>query len=191
MAIICDGVGGLDKGEVASGFVTGNIKHYFDKLDRTKKINFSILKKTVSRIIYTCHEALPDCATTICLLIIYGRKGFIVSCGDSRAYIGHKKLSQITFDDLDSSGRLTSTIGFGQYKKPKFKNFNLYFNDTLLICSDGFYRKNEVSIISNPFSSCFDDFSLKKQLENMYATAVNKGEKDNASAIVICLRKGE
>jgi len=191
MAIICDGVGGLDDGEFASGFVTNNIKHYFDRLDRSRKIRLSILKKNITRIIYTCHEALSGCATTICMLIIYGKRGFIISCGDSRAYIGRRRLSPATNDDLDSFGRLTSSIGFGQFQRPKSKNFNLYFNDTVLICSDGFYRKNEYLIASNPFASCIDDSSIKIQLENMYAAAVNNGESDNASAIVVCLRKGK
>ena len=190
LAAVCDGVGGLKDGEYASRFVISNVKSCFESLDRTRSISLSSLAKALSRVIYSCHKELNLCATTLCAAIIYRKHCHILYCGDSRIYLGNRRLHLITKDDVDSSGRLTNHIGYGQIPVVKKRRYRLTNGSTLLLCSDGFYKRNTYALSGNYFSRCKDESSIREKLIELYNNAVLKGEQDNCSAIVIkALRK--
>ena len=192
LAAICDGVGGMPDGESASTILINQLKNTFYSLDRRHSPSFRYLSHLFNQCIYSCHETISSGATTLCLALIYGNHSLIMSYGDSRCYIGTNKLSLVTKDHTDANGHLTQAIGSGQFNKPFKKIVSLSSGSKLLICSDGFYRHNHLFIThKNQFKECSTEEIIKNKLDNMYFNAVNHGEKDNCSAILICLCKGE
>ena len=188
---ICDGVGGLDNGEVASGFVIRNLKEHFETMDLSESFHLRSMTQSILNVLNACHEELAGCATTVCAVIIFGRRCSLISCGDSRVYKGNRRLKQITFDDTDDLGRLTSCIGHIYPPRISCRSFTISFSDTLLICSDGFYRRNERLISLNPLHHCDNERSLRNELKHMYRCAVAMGERDNCTAIAIRLKREE
>ena len=190
LAAICDGVGGMPDGESASTHLINNLKNTFNTLDRSHPPSIKRLSHIFNQCIYATHNEITSGATTLCMAVIYNNRCFIMSYGDSRCYIGTNKLSLITKDHSDSSGHLTQAIGTGQFYKPFKKVINLHSGMNILICSDGFYRQNHLFIShKNQFKSCTTEKDWKEMLDNMYCYAVNNGEKDNCSAIILSIRK--
>lgn len=189
LAAICDGVGGLIDGHKASGIVISNLKKLFFSIPHQHPQSFNSIANQISRCIYSSHSQIASGATTICLVLIFKNQGIVMSCGDTRAYSGHKRLKQITKDHCDSKGRLLQALGDNSFSSIYRKRFRLRKNQSVLICSDGFYRKNhKVIIASDSFFRCKNEEMLKETLEKLHCGAVNNGECDNSSAILI---KGE
>lgn len=186
LAAVCDGVGSRPGSQKASGIIIANLKNTFFALSHHPPMSFNRMINSLSRCIYSSHTEISMGATTLCLVFIYGNKGIIMSCGDSRAYLGKKTLQQLTPDHKDHKGRLLQAIGDTSFSHLYKKRFSFKTSMSILICSDGFYRRNHKEIIaSNSFFSCSNEEMLRNTLEKFNCTAVNKGENDNSSAILI------
>ena len=109
-AIICDGMGGLAKGELASKEVInaycGWFEHDFVKLVRTGTFNTAILKEQWDRIAVTENEKLKAygesrgimIGTTLSAILMYEDRYYIIHVGDSRVYELTDKMEQLTQD---------------------------------------------------------------------------------------------
>ena len=123
-AIICDGMGGLAKGELASKEVInaycGWFEHDFVKLVRTGTFNTAILKEQWDRIAVTENEKLKAygesrgimIGTTLSAILMYEDRYYIIHVGDSRVYELTDKMEQLTQDQTlvareIAAGRLT------------------------------------------------------------------------------------
>lgn len=123
-AIICDGMGGLAKGELASKAVInaycGWFEHDFVKLVRTGTFNTAILKEQWDRIAVTENEKLKAygesrgimIGTTLSAILMYEDRYYIIHVGDSRVYELTDKMEQLTQDQTlvareIAAGRLT------------------------------------------------------------------------------------
>ena len=123
-AIICDGMGGLAKGELESKEVInaycGWFEHDFVKLVRTGTFNTAILKKQWDRIAVTENEKLKAygesrgimIGTTLSAILMYEDRYYIIHVGDSRVYELTDKMEQLTQDQTlvareIAAGRLT------------------------------------------------------------------------------------
>lgn len=104
--LVCDGVGGADKGEVASAIVCRSISHYFSQnrilVSDEQVINNAVayaeaeLKRHI--------EANPDTtsmATTLTLLHLHDQGASVAHIGDSRIY--HIRNGQICWGSQDHS----------------------------------------------------------------------------------------
>lgn len=186
LAVLCDGVGGLNNGEFASSFVVSSIKSHFESLQSKQSVSLCSLRHSLSRTLYYCHSNLNGCATTVSLAVIYNNHALLMSCGDSRIYAGSTTLTSIFRDQSDSRGRLTHAIGSVSTPLINSRIRHLRPGVRILLCSDGFYKKNNSEITSRHWSSSLKTESQwKDALESMYCNAVNMGEKDNCSAIII------
>lgn len=188
MAVVCDGIGSLDDGELASSFVVSSLKNEFDKAGKRGNITLGKLKHILSRELYNCHESLKsrNTGTTVSLVIIYKNRMMYLWIGDSRIYMGKKKMKQITKDMVDDKGRLTAAIGVGTYKRIHWKSKHLGRKAKILLCSDGFYKRNHKQICSNDFGrNGMGEQEMHELLERINADGVVKGERDNASAVII------
>ena len=194
IACIADGIGSLDHSEIASSMVTYAVKDAFEEIIRSKPdVTLKQIQKRIYRVLYTCHKDIRAksmrlnirMGTTCSVVCLVGNRGFFISIGDSRVYImrRHAKSSRLVSRDDTRRGALNTCIGLGRYKRIRGKRFCLLRGDSVLICTDGFYKRQERDILSrNAYESEGqpDDW-LKSQTEKV----IKRGEKDNISAIVI------
>lgn len=109
-AIVCDGVGGMSEGELASGLVVCAFLEWF-QVHMTELLMNSISQEELfhqwTSTVYTTNHILLKYAkehnlnigTTATLLLISHNRIFAMNIGDTRLYqIYNKKLSQITKD---------------------------------------------------------------------------------------------
>lgn len=168
LAAVCDGMGGLAKGEVASAAAIRALSEWFKqelpKLLRSgitensfRQSLTSLLEQTNKRLgSYGKHTGIHLGTTVVALLIVADRY-YIVNVGDSRAYSITNTMLQITKDqtlvqqEMDA-GRMTAEeayrdprrsvllqcIGASEEIKPDFYFGFIQPNENFLLCCDGF-----------------------------------------------------
>lgn len=124
MVVVCDGMGGLKKGEVASAAGITAFGKWFDRnLSQLPSIcgtDFSLVRKQWEALIELLHQDLLQYAsenqvqigTTLTAMLAYGDRYLTVNVGDSRIYERKKALRQLTQDQSlvareVASGRIT------------------------------------------------------------------------------------
>ena len=168
LLVVCDGMGGMNAGEVASDIAVKTIKEWFttDKLTDTavanpcKYIASAIVAADAA--IKAHSKANPDTdgmGSTIVMAWLLGQKVYVGWCGDSRCYrfnpqLGLERLSHdhSYVQELVDAGKLTDDLAFDHPNnniitrslgdprgaaQPDTKEFDLYNNDIILLCSDG------------------------------------------------------
>lgn len=89
--IVCDGVGGSEKGEVASRFVVEALLSAFSGISG-EPVNKSLIQKIITEVQHSLNQRLTNhpsekgMGTTLALLIISGHALHIAHIGDSRVY---------------------------------------------------------------------------------------------------------
>ena len=181
--IVCDGVGGLQQGEIASSTVINVFSNWFDK--DIKDINFENI--TEEEIFTVINELIIDAnrkiieygqrnncklGTTLTLMLTVDEKYYIYHVGDSRIYKISNNLEILTKDQtlvareielgnlteeeakIDSRRSvLLQCIGAKYSLTPEFSSGELSLNEVYVICSDGFYRRLEKSELISELSS--------------------------------------
>lgn len=171
MAILCDGMGGLDRGEFASAFIVNEFSEWFDKeiekiLDerdfieniakqwkrKLEELNYRLLE-------YGKRNSVTLGSTITGIILINGRF-LIVNIGDSRTYMINSNINQITEDQSLVArevrmGRMSSIeaeldprrsvllqcIGAVKTIEVEFYMGQAIPGDEFLLCSDGFRHK--------------------------------------------------
>ena len=110
MAVICDGMGGLAKGEVASASVIQMLNEWFnnDLKYMMQNTNFSLslvankigdlIREKNTRILQYGKENNLNLGTTVTLLFIYNNQYTFFHVGDSRLYKLSNNIEQLTHD---------------------------------------------------------------------------------------------
>ena len=131
LLVVCDGMGGMNAGEVASAIAVATIKEWFDRNKLTDKIlesSASIQGYLVDAIqaadaaIKAEGKANPEhegMGSTIVMAWLLGKKVYVGWCGDSRAYRFNPKtgLQRLSHDhsyvqELVDAGKLTEELSF-------------------------------------------------------------------------------
>ncbi len=194
LGIVCDGISGLSEGALSSTYTVTKMQKEVLNIAKQYLYYHGIIsmKKMVSRKLYMNHTELLTLSkrmgiktgTTISMLIIINNKYFIFHIGDSRIYgIKHQKVSLYTKDDTDRNHILHHALGVGSYKKPLFKKGVIRKGQVFILCTDGFYRRNDMQ-------KSFAHLSLCEEKINPYLATISRrlieiGEKDNISAVYI------
>lgn len=110
LAVICDGMGGLKKGELASATVVQEFGNWFDRnLQHFPGIcgsDFSVVRRQWTDLLLSLHREIiaysaqkqVNMGTTVIALLLYGDRYLTVNIGDSRIYERKKELVQLTQD---------------------------------------------------------------------------------------------
>jgi len=168
--IMCDGMGGLSKGEIASTKAVHGFKEWFDtNFKRLSPRSHSedilsslsqVLENVNKEIISYGLSIAERVGTTTSVLLIWSNNFYIVHIGDSRIYRLNRKIEQLTEDHTcvamkvknnlmtreeakvnSKKNVLTQCIGVKENIEI-FKNTGKIFGQEIFIlCSDGFYNK--------------------------------------------------
>lgn len=168
LACVCDGMGGLAKGEVASSTMIMALSDWFDKeLPALLYAGFDaeLLKASWEQLVYNVNIKLKNygagthaiLGTTCAAFLLIDKSYYIINVGDSRIYLISDKVYQLTKDqtvcqrDIDmglmteeeaavSSNRsvLLQCIGAMDVVTPDFFAGTAENQQCYMICSDGF-----------------------------------------------------
>ena len=172
-AVLCDGMGGLEKGELASATVIARFSEWFIKdypvmLEKgydvleIKKIWGDILIEQNRLLLEYGKSNYINLGTTAVIVLVANGEYVIANVGDSRAYILDTDICQITKDqslvarevemghmteeEASKDSRrnvLLQCVGATENISPDYYEGKIQSGQALLLCSDGF--RHEVS----------------------------------------------
>lgn len=202
-AVVCDGIGGLDGGELASGFVAEKMTAWFYKeaimMIKRRKERKKI-EKAGLRMLYGCNMELQrfgeergmKLGTTVTALLLTGRRYFLWHSGDTRAYriVGREmrgRIRQLTTDHTRDNYTLLQCIGSFGWKRPEVKTGYLSGKSVFLLCSDGFrnqVREDRIKEALLP-GTIGGKEQIYKRLKEVTEYVKRHGERDNISAVAV------
>lgn len=171
LAVMCDGMGGLEQGEVASATVAHAYEQWFLRdLPQFLAKGFSetLLKEVWYQLANECNVVVANCSkeqkapmgTTLTALLLLEGRYYISHVGDCRVYVMGNGMEQLTADQTYVArevalGHMTpdqartdarrnvllQSIGTVKNVNPDFVKGDFYDDDTFLVCSDGFRHK--------------------------------------------------
>lgn len=199
LAVVCDGIGGLEDGEHASSFVVSSILDCFKKIVKSSRhLSGRSIRNTIRRQIYSCHMQLRRygkekgirLGTTMSMILLVGSSGYIFHVGDSAVFAGKSFLKRLTPIQQNKSGALLQAVGTGRSPILFNKRMRLRRGMIFLLASDGFYKKSEHGICTAEWIKRIgcDEQRVREVLEAVKENVQALGEKDNISAI--CIKVG-
>lgn len=171
LLVVCDGMGGLKKGELASATIIRTMSEWFENsLPKIIESGYESekVKKEWENIIKEQNEIINEygennhlqLGTTLTALLIVENKFLIVQIGDSRVYKISDSIEQLTEDQTvvqrdvklglitPEEGKkdprqnvLLQCIGASSVVVPEFTEGIVSVGDEYLLCSDGFRHK--------------------------------------------------
>lgn len=167
LAIVCDGMGGLEKGELASATVINEFISWFENEMPEYLNNFSwdVVGEKWTHMIKKLNRSIGDygrscgitLGTTVSAMLMFGDEMLIAHVGDSRIYEVTGRLTQLTIDhsvvgrdvqlgklteaeaELDPRRNvLLQCVGASKSVNPQIVKRKITNNANYLICSDGF-----------------------------------------------------
>ena len=208
-AIVCDGMGGANAGNVASDTAVRTISEYLKRSFR-EGMNSMQIENIIRSAIITANstvfqmaqkdESLSGMGTTVVLLFVDGNTGYVFHIGDSRLYIYTSEcLNQITIDhsivqNMIDSGKITPdeaknhpskniitrALGVNEEVNADMDIITLSENDIVLLCSDGLTNYVSEEEIANILGS-FDDTVALRLIDK----ANLGGGGDNITAVAV------
>ncbi|MCG9479922.1 MAG: Stp1/IreP family PP2C-type Ser/Thr phosphatase [Actinomycetia bacterium] len=203
--IVADGVGGLNKGDVASKKAANLIKdfYYSSSIKNTEKALINSIKKANSEIFNLSNSDTKMGTTVVCMVLING-KAYSANVGDSRAYLlRENKLKKVTEDhsfvgERVRSGDLTEEEArvhprkniilrcLGTNKDVEVDTFkiDLKEGDKFLLCSDGLWGEMPHSKLEKLVQS-----KSEAAIDKLVESANDAGGSDNISVILVDIGK--
>jgi len=196
LAVVCDGIGGLDRGEDASSYTVNSVYELFnDFVKGNQDLSDRSIRNMIQRKIYQCHRNLQNygqerriqLGTTLSMVILIGKKGYLFHVGDSAIFYGKRKLKRMTPIQHSDSGALLQAIGLGKNPRVFYRRIHIQKGSVWLIASDGFYKRSVKDICSKNWirKAACDEEVIGRLLHNTKKKVQELGEKDNISAICI------
>jgi|GEM_PF-46218 len=201
--LLCDGMGGMEAGEMAAVQLINFLKQYFSN----KKIYHPL--KDIEKSILSANKYIYDFSnkqsgTTIVLLLFYKNNLYVANIGDSRLYyLTDNQIIQISKDDslvqalvdlgeisleesLTHSKRHILTKAIGTEEKLSFKTCRYVFDQSLkqnhlLVCSDGLYSLVENEVIQEVILNNSSKIAAQKLVD----LAKEQGGDDNITVILL------
>lgn len=208
LALLCDGIGGNNAGEIASKNAIDFILDMFNKSSDLH--NSSDASLWITKVIQDCNDFLYQIAsskkeyfgmgTTLVGTLIYKDMTLIINVGDSRVYGLFDKLVCLTKDhnlleELIHTGQMSAseaqysnrkhvlTNALGIYNKVKV-DIGLVNDDydCLLLCSDGLHGYVDESVIADVLKK---NKTIDEKVELLIQASLIEGGYDNTTVILI------
>lgn len=208
-AIVCDGMGGANAGNIASKIATETITAYIKKSYRQSLSSIAlenILRGALVSANAEVYEASKKnkeqagMGTTAVLAFIDNQMGYVLHVGDSRAYLMEEgNLIQLTTDhsmvqSLVDSGEITAdqakvhpkkniitrALGINKEVVVDLDVFDLNENTALLLCTDGLTNFVSEDLIKTELTDINDTI-----VQRLIQRANDNGGADNITAVVV------
>lgn len=158
LGAVCDGIGGLEYGEVSSNLVINGVNQWFDGICSWIDIAIADQEAIYQRLVAAANDWNQDVrkfclnndvksGTTMSLILIIRDYFYIVQVGDSRVYRNHNYLEQLTQDQVtvkEVNGKPKNFLNnfIGKSDELIFSSLQgkIESGDVFLFCSDGFYH---------------------------------------------------
>lgn len=167
-AVLCDGMGGMAKGELASATVVRAFSEWFAEIYSKKGTDWSteaikeqwqqLMEKANEKLICYGKEKGISLGTTATAILICSQGSYLIGhIGDTRVYHLSEEMKQLTEDHTyvarevrrgnmtveqaaedNRRNVLLQCIGVNDYLEPQFVTGSLKKGDAILMCSDGF-----------------------------------------------------
>ena len=218
--VVCDGMGGMAAGEVASSTAVREVLAAFD-LESQESLQAPAEEKllraitTANEHVYSCSIAshtLGGMGTTLVCACLDGNRIIIGNVGDSRAYFSRDGLCfQITSDHSLVSEQLreglitpemaavsemqsviTRAIGVESTVQPDMFVADVVAGDIVLLASDGLTRYVEAEEIGSLINlNMVGGHSLQQVCQALIDTAKQRGGADNITCLVLRVAAAE
>ncbi len=211
-AVVCDGMGGANGGDIASTTAVKVISSRISKAFRDGVSTNSIHAMLESAInaaninVYDMSredETLAGMGSTVVACVVVDGVAHIAHAGDSRAYIfSTERIEQITRDHsyvqrLIEDGTLTSeqaktyphrnvitrALGVNERLAVDYTEVTLGEDDAILLCTDGLSGALEDSDMLQIFSDC----TFYEYPDRLVGAANERGGNDNITVVIISL----
>lgn len=212
IAVLCDGMGGHQAGEIASMLTCEDIIQQYQLLDHF--LDEDDIRRWLNQAIYHANQKVqitslqkPETngmGTTVVVVVMKEDKAYISHVGDSRAYYFDQDLKQLTSDDtlvnaLLDSGTITQeeatyhpqrnillqAVGVSDVLKISYYKQDMS-RGLLLLCSDGLYN----SLSLTQMAALLNHNDLEEIGNQLIEKANQNGGKDNIG-IILMKGKGE
>lgn len=202
---VCDGIGGLEQGEVAARLVINELKNWFERVSQWIRIaeidaNALFLQLTQDvqewnkKVCEYCRVNHVKSGTTLSLIMMIRNQYFVIHVGDSRIYKYNGHLEQLTQDEITEKitngkpkGYLNNFIGKSEQLKYTTSGGMLTCGDVLLYCSDGFYHK----FTQNDMEYLIGQYRMNGSVYQICVDGINmmeeRQERDNISVGMIII----
>lgn len=205
LGAVCDGIGGLDGGEISSGYVIKAVSDWFeqisgwlDPMTADPEIIFSHLKDGAEE----WNEGLFDyirslgirSGTTLSALMLIRNRYYILNVGDSRIYRYSPEdgLCQLTVDSSVAvmiDGRMRSLLDNFMGKSRELRFISNYGEvrggELFLVASDGFYHRLTETDAADIYEALSDGRCANEVCAEAVYRMLDRGERDNISVGVI------
>ena len=207
-AVVCDGMGGVSGGQVASEICVEKVSEAIKRSYR-KGITVSSAKNLLTTAINAANSAvfkeaqenieLKGMGTTVVAVLVLDSIAVVAHVGDSRAYLINDEINQITKDHsfvqlLIDTGKITEeeakvhpdrnvitrAVGIEHVVDVEIDIVDINDNDKLLICTDGLNGYVPDADILKIIKE-YGDSSTEKLVE----TANNAGGRDNVTVVML------
>ena len=208
-AVVCDGMGGANAGNVASELAVRHISEYVIRSYRDG-MNMTDTEKTLKNAIVSANISLYDKAvnnaelagmgTTAVAVFVKDGTAVIAHVGDSRIYLVNGEIKQLTRDhsvvqSLIESGKITPedakvhprknvitrALGAEEDVAVDSDCLNLSNGDTLLLCSDGLTN----FLDDKDILTVFQNNDISAVAEKLVETANENGGGDNITVVTV------
>ncbi len=212
--VMCDGMGGLKHGELASAWVVNAFSAWFENELPTAPVDFAKIKQRFNEITLEMGRKILSygtsngisLGTTLTALLVVDNQFLCVHVGDSRLYklsTGIEQLTRdhtlvayeveqkkITLDEAKVDSRkniLLQCVGASKVITPDFVSGTVNVGDTFLICSDGFRHEiseEEIFGVAAP-ALLTSETVMKKSLVDLIELNKTREERDNITALLL------
>lgn len=215
LAVVCDGMGGMEHGERASQKAVEKLVGDFEDWDGTDVPGFLMEEaRQMDRLVYSLQDERGkrlDAGTTVVAVIVVDNRMYWLSVGDSRIYVlrgnemqcvtrdhnyGYKMEKKLVNGEIseeefleaqDKFEALVSYIGMGipEMIDVPRKPFELMYDDRILLCSDGLYKCLKKETIEGILFNSYESVDIS--VENLIQAVEEspKKHKDNTTVIMM------
>jgi len=213
VAVLADGVGGLDRGEVASRMAVETALATFREApeeERTPQQLISQMFSAANLAVYDKgmeNHGTSRMATTLCIVVLRNDEVVVGNVGDSRVYLVRKgeikqlstdhsyvgmqqKFGLISEQDAKTSDHrniLTRSVGQEPVVRVDVESSTAFKGDRVVLCSDGLYAYVADSEIADIVSR----LSPAQACRQLVALAEQRGTDDNLSVQILLINEVE